>query len=166
MRGHFFFVVLTVLIGTAARAEDSVSQLLVDFDAAVAVIEPRASGGPVQLPGLTFTLRVDALCPAELAPKTISISIADTRINISPDGANDVETSIRVPQNQLGPIAVNDFCITGEDPVPEQPLQLRDALSAQLSLHCSGENRESMHYETVALEVELQCAIPEAALSP
>ena len=84
---------------------------------------------------------------------------------MQPDDTGVIERSIRVPKKQLGPIAVNDFCIAGGDASSGQALNLRDALSAQLSLHCSGENQESMTYETVALEVALQCDVPENAQS-
>ena len=165
MRSLFFFAALAVLIGADSRAEGADSALLVEFDAAVAKIALRSSGRPIRLPSLTFAVRIEASCPARLDTKSISISIADTRINVQPDDTGVIERSIRVPKKQLGPIAVNDFCIAGEDASSGQELNLRDALSAQLSLHCSGENQESMTYETVALEVALQCDVPENAQS-
>jgi hypothetical protein len=165
MRSLFFFAALAVLIGTDARGEGADSELLAEFDAAVAKIALRSSGRPIQLPSLTFAVRIQASCPAALETKSISISIADTRINVQPDDTGMIERSIRVPTKQLGPIAVNDFCIAGNDASSEQELHLRDALSAQLSLHCSDDNQEWMGYETVALEVALQCDVPENAQS-
>jgi len=161
MRSLFFFAALAVLIGADSRGEGADGELLVEFDAAVAEIALRSSSRPIRLPSLTFAVRIEASCPTELEPKSISISIADTRINVQPDDTGVIEKSIRVPKKQLGPISVDDFCIAGDDVNSERQLQLRDALSAQLSLHCSGDNRESMTYETVALEVTLQCDIAE-----
>jgi hypothetical protein len=163
MRSLFFFAALAVLIGADSRAEGADSELLVEFDAAVAKIALRSSSRPIQLPSLTFAVRIEASCPATLETKSISISIADTRINVQPDDTGVIERSIRVPKKQLGPIAVNDFCIAGEDASSAQELNLRDALSAQLSLHCSDDNRDSISYETVALQVTLQCDVPENA---
>jgi hypothetical protein len=165
MRSLFFFAALTVLIGADSRAEGADSELLVEFDAAVAKIALRSSGRPIRLPSLTFAVRIEASCAAPLETKSISISIADTRINVQPDDTGVIERSIRVPRKQLGPISVNDFCIAGDGASSEQELHLRDALSAQLSLHCSGDNQEWMTYETVALEVALQCDVPENAQS-
>ena len=161
MRGLFIYAALAVLISADSRGEDVDSQLLVEFDVAVAKIALRSSSGPIQLPSLTFAVRIEATCPAALEAKSISISIADTRIHAQPDDTGVIEKTISVPTKQLGPIAVNDFCIAGGDLNFEQQLQLRDALSAQLSLHCSGDNRESMTYETVALEIALQCDVAE-----
>lgn len=161
MRSFFFSVALAVLIGTDSRAEGVDSELLVEFDAAVAKIALRSSSRPIRLPNLTFAMRIKASCPAALETESISISIADTRISVEPEDSGVIERSIRVPRKQIGPIVVNDFCIAGDDTDSERELRLRDALSAQLSLHCSGDNRESITYETVALEVALQCDVPE-----
>ena len=165
MRSLFFYTVLAVLISADSRGESADGELLLEFDAAVAKIALRSSDRPIQLPDLTFVVRIEASCPIALQTKSISISIADTRINVRADDTGVIEKSIRVPKKQLGPIAVNDFCIAGEDDSSAQELNLRDALSAQVSLHCSGENQESMTYETVALEVALQCDVPENAKS-
>jgi hypothetical protein len=164
MRSLFFCTAIALLIGTDSRGEDAGSQLLVEFDAAVAKIALRSSNRPIQLPSLTFAVRIEASCPTALEKRSISISIADTRINVQPDDSGVVEKTIRVPKKQLGPIAVNDFCIAGNDASSEE-LQLHDALSAQLSLHCSGDNQASMIYETIALEIALQCDAPENAQS-
>ncbi len=163
MRGLFFYAALAVLVSADSRSEDADSGLLVEFDAAIAKIELRSSSEPIQLPDLTFPVRIEASCPTALEARSISISIADTRINVQADDDGLIEKTIRVPWKQLGPIAVNDFCIANDDLNSEQQLKLSDALSAQLSLRCSGENRESITYQTVALEVDLQCDVPEIA---
>lgn len=165
MRGLFIYAALAVLISADSRGEDVDSQLLVEFDIPVARIALRSSSRAIQLPSLTFTVRIEATCPAALEAKSVSISIADTRINAQPDDTGLIEKTIRVSTKQLGPIAVDDFCIAGGGANSEQQLRLRDALSAQLSLYCSGDNRESMTYETVALEVALQCELPDSAQS-
>lgn len=161
MRELFIFVAFAVLFSADSRSEDADSRLIVESDAAIAKISLRSSSRPVRLPNLSFDFRIEALCPSTLDTKSISISIADTRINIQPDDAGPIEKTIRVSRKQLGPIAVSDFCIAGNSANAEELLQLHDALTAQFSLHCVGENQESMLYETIALEVALQCDVPE-----
>ena len=161
MRSLYFCAVLALLVGTESHGEDANGAMSVAFDAATASIALRPSNRPIQLPSLTFAVRIEASCPTALEAKSVSISIADTRVNAQPDDAGVIEQSIRVPKKQLGPIAVNDFCIASDDADSAHELRVNDALSAQLSLHCSGDSRESMTYESVALEVALQCDIPE-----
>jgi hypothetical protein len=163
MRGLFIYAALAVLISTDSRGEDADSRLSAEFDVAVAKIALRSSSRPIRLPSLTFAVRIEASCSTPLEAKSISISIADTRINVRPGDNGLIERTIRVPTKQLGPIAVNDFCIAGDDVNSRQQLQVRDALSAQLSLRCSSEKQESITYETVALEVALHCDVPENA---
>jgi hypothetical protein len=166
MRGLIFFAVIAVLSGVESRGDAADSQLVVDFDAAIIKIAPRAAGRRlVRLPSLTFALRVQAQCAGDLDPHSVSISIADTRITLRPENAKTIEKTIRVPQRQLGPVAIESFCVSGETENPQPLLQVHDALSAQVSLHCVGENRESITYQTVALELALQCDLPENAQS-
>ena len=103
MRGLFVFAALTMLIAADSRSEDADSRLIVESDAAIAKISLRSSSRPVRLPNLSFNLRIQALCPAALEPESISISIADTRVNIRPDDGGPIERTIRVPRKQLGP---------------------------------------------------------------
>lgn len=165
MRGLLFYAALAVLVSADSRAEEADSSLLVEFDAAVASVSPRSTNQALFLPELTFTVRIEASCATALAVRSVSISIADTRINVKAEDEL-IERTIRVPEKQLGPIAVNDFCIAGSDLNPEQQLTLSDALSAQLSLHCSDDQYESMTYETVALQIALQCDVREVNEQP
>ena len=154
---------IALLTSSAAHSDDADGQLDIEFDTATALISPRTSNRPINLPTLTFTLRAQARCPAAEAPESISISIADTRITIYPDNesaTNDVvEKSIRVSQKQLGPVAVESFCLAQNSADVGQSLQLDGALSAQLSLRCVGENSESISYQTAALSVALLCEV-------
>ena len=158
---------IALLISSTSHSEDADGQLDIEFDTATAIVSPRTSNRPINLPTLTFTFRAQAQCPAAEAPESISVSIADTRITIYPDSdSNDViEKSIRVSQKQLGPVAVANFCLAENDADVGELLELDDALSAQLSLRCVGENSESISYQTAALSVSLLCevtALPSA----
>lgn len=152
---------IALLISSTSRAEDAGGQLDIEFDTATAIIAPRTSSRPISLPTLTFTLRAQARCPAAETPESISVSIADTRITIYPDSdSNDIiEKSIRVSQKQLGPVAVESFCLAENNADVGELLELDDALSAQLSLRCVGENSESISYQTAALSVSLLCEV-------
>jgi hypothetical protein len=162
MRGPFSFIAFAVLACADAYGEDANSQLTAVFAAALAEIAPRSSAQPIQLPSLTFTANIEARCPAESAAATISISIADTQVRTPLAADGPTQQSIQVPDKQLGPILADDFCIVGATPDSAQQLQLRDALSAQVSLRCVSENQESITYSTVPLEVSLQCVVPES----
>ena len=150
-----------LLTSPVSYAEDSGGRLDIEFDTATAKISPRSSDRPIRLPSLTFAVRATTHCPESQLPESLSISIADTRISISPAGDDVIEKSISVSRKQLGPVAVKNFCIVDNDANSEQTLQVEDALTAQLSLLCVGENDESISYETAALSVALECELPE-----
>lgn len=154
-------ITLVLLCGTAPRMVAADSQLKVEFDTAIAKIAPRASAKPIQLPNLTFTLRVQALCAAPQITESVSVSIADTRITLKPEDDELIEKSIRVSRKQLGPVAVDDFCLDEPGAEAQDSLQISAALTAHLSLRCADDSNASISYETAALNVALQCELPE-----
>lgn len=150
-----------MLFGATAVSADDGARLDVEFDTPVASIAPRTAQRLVNLPSLTFVVRAAASCPEAQNAESISISIADTRISVEPKSDEVVEQTIRVSGRQLGPVAVEDFCLAAatEDEQQEavEPLVINDALTAQMSLRCVGENAESIQYDTAVLSVALQC---------
>jgi len=161
MRSFTVIVSIVMLLSSTSFSDDLDGQLDFEFESAIAAIAPRATNRPISLPTLTFALRAEARCPAQLVPESVSISIADTRISMSPDAAGVLEKSIRVSKKQLGPLAVESFCLAENSADAGQSLQIDDALSAQLSLRCVGEDSASISYQTAALSVTLQCAATE-----
>ncbi|MGI9199867.1 MAG: hypothetical protein ACR2QL_02320 [Woeseiaceae bacterium] len=149
---------LIVSTATVAHADD---RLEIEFDTAVAKIAPRSSASPIKLPNLTFTLRARTFCPGPETAESLSVSIADTRITISPADEDVIEESIQVSEKQLGPVAVEDFCLGEDTSDGQESLRINDALTAQLSLRCAGESSESISYESAALSVALLCEVPE-----
>jgi len=150
------------------RAEDVDSHLLFDFAAAHVEITPRPPGRRlIRLPGITFTLRVEPRCAAGLGAESVSISVADTRLNLgreallnpAPGEAAVVTRKMRIPRSQIGPVAIEDFCIAGDESNATAALRVHDALSAQLSLRCADASRQSIVYQTVALEITLSCKV-------
>lgn len=160
----------SMLLGATAASADNGARLDVEFDTPVASIAPRTATRLVNLPSLTFVVRAAASCPEAQSAESISISIADTRISVQPNSDEVVEQTIRVSGKQLGPVAVEEFCLAAELKDERQdtaePLVTNDALTAQMSLRCVGENAESIQYDTAVLSVALQCARPETEQTP
>jgi hypothetical protein len=118
----------------------------------------------MQLPSLDYLFAIDAQCPAELQPSSITISIADTRVSLS--GADvsapmPLQIPVTVPAAQIGPIAVDRYCTVNEaeeSDTPDPKLTIPAVLSAQISLLCAGESGSEMTYSSNSLDVVLECA--------
>ena len=157
-------LLLTPLIVTPVVGSET-GELRVEFETPVASITPRTTDRPINLPSLTYVVRAEASCPDTQTAESVSISIADTRITVSPVEAEAVEETIRVSNKQLGPVAVEGFCLaasdsdTGSD--TQDLLNIDGALTAHLSLRCVGENSETISYSTTPLNVTLSCDSPE-----
>jgi hypothetical protein len=159
MHGRFLIAAIAAFVCSASFGDDASRALSVQFESAQAVVALRTANQPIQLPGLTFSLRVQAHCPAPETPASVSISIADSRITVAPDENGLIESEIHVSAKQLGPVLATDFCLDG-DTDTTRPIELKGALSAQLSLRCKGENSESIRYATKLLNVALECMNP------
>jgi hypothetical protein len=155
----YYLFPATVLFAPFAWAENTAS-LGVDADPAVVAIKPLTEGRRlIRPPALEFLLRIDAECDANAEIASISISIADTQKALtSPDlsEAAPIATRITIPARQLSPIAVQDFCPM-ESPAAGDELVIRDALTAHVSLRCTGEAGETITYASRALDVMLHC---------
>jgi hypothetical protein len=156
---------LVCLMTGNAFGDDSDDQLQVQTETASVDIGPRPPGlRLLKLPGMEFTLRINAHCNDDLIAESVSISVADTRVNLGPDALADleiIEKTIRIPSKQIAPLAIENFCVADDKVGEAMRLEVRDALSAQLSLTCVGENRRSISYQTVALTVALTCKQPD-----
>ena len=155
-------LVLWIPIIVTPLAANETGQLRVEFDTPVASIEPRTTDRPINLPSLTYVLRAEASCPDPQTAESVSISIADTRITINPGESEAVEETIRVSNKQLGPVAVENFCLAESDSDAQDLLQIEGALTAHMSLRCVGENNETISYSTAPLSVTLSCDPPES----
>ena len=166
MRSPLIVPFSTLLICASSFGDDAQQMLTINFETAVASIAPRASNRPVQFPDLTFVLRGETRCPAPESTASVSVSIADSNLTIAPDTEQRglIEETMQVSHKQLGPIVVENFCLAGNAESVQQ-LELEGALSAHLSLRCSGENLESISYATSALNVIVQCESEEPELS-
>lgn len=126
-------------------------------------IDPLPAGRRlIRLPGVEFPLRLTPACPDNLDFQSLLISIADSRRTFSPvdfDAAATIETRIRVPARQTSPIAVDEFCEADAEPMPTA-VTISDAFTASISMRCGSESRQSVSYDTLALEIQLVCRLP------
>jgi len=161
MRGTFIFIAIMALAETSSGEEQSDVRLLIDFDAASVEVSAQPSGRhPMRLPDLEFKVRLEPRCGAGMNADSISVSVADTRLHIGRQMLAEqpvIETKIRVPRKQIGPLAIEDFCVAGDDAPNDTLRRVRDALTAQLSLTCANDSRQSIIYKTEALVITLIC---------
>jgi hypothetical protein len=126
-------------------------------------------GRPVRLPALEFALRIEPACAGDAEPRSLSISVADTRLSFPASdlqGKPAVETTLTLPQRQSAPVRIDDFCRVGKDDARSRFL-LEGAYTARLSLRCGPDGSQFIVYATLPLDVDLRCRrADDEALSP
>jgi hypothetical protein len=156
-------LLFTAVIMTASPVRsDSGAQLRANAEAAVVVVKPLPDGRRlIPLPGLEFTLIIEPQCAAGMQAESISISVADTRMTITGsdlDGHQPMRTSISIPRKQVSPLAVEGFCLANRaDNTNSSVLLIKDAFTANISLRCAGENKQTTIYASQPLNLHLQC---------
>jgi len=165
----------SILMLTVACCHDAAGQsmepgsLSVDADTPVVEIGKRSVGRNfMRLPSLDFKFEMEARCAAGLAPKAMSLSIADTRTSLNAEkiSAEPITSiTLRIPAPQIGPVAVNGFCIDAEESNERDSLTLSSVLSLQASLLCANDADSRMIYASKSLDVTLLCTIPQDAQS-
>jgi hypothetical protein len=116
----------------------------------------------IRLPQLDYVFDVDASCPSGFSPRSMFISIADTRKRLSGNellAIADTGVTISIPAKQIAPLTVESFCV-GEYAIDRQqhePVTVLGALSAQAALLCSDDNDEKMIYASRSLDITLNC---------
>lgn len=129
---------------------------------ALAEISAQPAGSRlVRLPSLEFPFSIEPRCEAGTRLVSVSISIADTQKSfVAADFAEGplLETTMLLPQRQLGPLATGQFCAAdGLGPDDAKVLRIEDAFTASVSLRCANDARQTMNFETLPLEVRLSC---------
>lgn len=151
---------LAIIDGCASAVAD---ELTVTVEPALAEIDPRPPGpGILRLPDMTFTLHITARCDADMQAESASVSISDTHLSQRPEPLADAATTelrIKVPQQQLAPLTIENFCFSEASASDSRDLNVADALTAQVSLHCAGENKQTIIYRATPLAVTLRCKI-------
>ena len=165
MRILIFCSIVACLAPGHTYGDESEGQLLVTLDAATIVIQPRPSdSGPINLPGIEFAMHVETRCSDDMQAESVSVSVADTRVNFGPDELleqDKIEASIRIPGKQIAPLAIDSFCVAEEGETVNARLRVHDVLTAQVSLKCAAEDQQSIFYQTAVLDLVLTCESPD-----
>jgi len=160
-------------VGGATAQTQANSELHIRADTPVINIEKREDGRNfMRLPSLTYELDIDKKCGGDLRPAVLSLSVADTRRSFNADDFSDSENfAIRfaVPAAQIGPIAVESFCVQSETAEGEteskidesEPMTVPAVLSLQASLLCASEMESQITYASASLDITLACTKPE-----
>jgi len=161
---------LVIIAAMGALEGDSPDRLLVEAQAAVAEINPVAGDRQLlALPTLRFSLAIEPRCGATARVESISVSAADTRQTFSIDDIGEqpvVEATLSIPNRQLGPIRIGEFCrLTDMNAVETRDLTVRGALTAHLALRCVRDEELSITYVSQPLDIILRCNIADDAAS-
>jgi hypothetical protein len=157
-------LLICLLASTCASADPlmDTGELKVRANMPLVIIETQATGRNfIRLPSLDYTFEVDALCRAGLNPALLSLSVADTRRSLSADDLLSTSrflVSFTVPATQIGPIAVDRFCLNAEN--EHDLLTIPSVLSVQASLLCTSDTDKQMIYASASLDVALKCGAP------
>ena len=155
-----FCIVLAALL--PARAEHSLSAVTQPAAAEVTIDRLQDGRRLIRLPAVEFPLRVAPACPMGQTFRSLSISVADThRTFDATDFATDavIETTMRIPGRQIGPLAVDNFCVDAADKTADS-LRIGDAFTATVSIRCDAESQDSVIYDSVPLDLVLVCTLP------
>ena len=149
-----------------AAADDA---LTLQANESSAQLAPRQQGPQqVSLPSLEFSLLATIACPSGTDVASVTVSIADTHKRFGPDELSDktaLDVRVSVPANQVAPVTVADFCISGE-PGYQKSLLVPGVATAQVSLRCRSENESSVYFKSAVLPIRLHCVSdknPEAS---
>ncbi len=161
-------VIFSLLVVTGPSLGDlsrgTSAMLRAEAQPASVELTPVSGDRPVRLPALGFSLTVEPACGGDAEPRSLSISVADTRLHFTAEelaSATVVEATLILPRRQLAPVRIDHFCRAGVDDGPSR-FVLEDAFTARLSLRCGPDDRQTIVYETLPLDVELQCRRAEA----
>lgn len=135
--------------------------LTVQAREAIAQLQPRdAELSQVRLPALELAILASFECPGDSKASSLTVSVSDSYQHFGTELLTDaasLEASFSVPAGQLPPIAIPEFCISGER-TGDRGLQLPGIATAQASLRCSSANDTiSMHFQSVSVPVRLYC---------
>ena len=115
----------------------------------------------MRLPSLPYSFEIKTLCESGLNPTLLSLSVADTRRSLQAEELADAQTAslaFTIPAAQIGPIALNQFCVQTQEHA--ELLTLPSVLSVQASLLCASDTKRRMIYASAPLAVSLECVAP------
>jgi hypothetical protein len=156
---------LAATIALAGTARPDVgAHLSVEAAPAVAAVQPESDGRSlVRLPALEFAFTIRASCGPDRVATSVSISVADTRTTLTGEQLRTdrpIAAALRLPAQQLSPVAVDDFCAEASAADGADNVLIHDAATAHASLRCADETGESITYASKSLDVTLVCDAP------
>ena len=160
---RMLIICLAAATAVAAGEEQEAihGRLLARASAATVSITPSPEGHRfVQLPTLEFALSIEPLCAAAGAARSISVSVADTRLSLDSRDIGDqpvIKTSLALPRRQTGPLRVDGFCRDEDAADTTHVLHIDDVYTARLSLTCASDEATAIVYATLPLDVRLTC---------
>ena len=162
MHGQIILLVAALALVTSAARSESAGLVSIEANAAIVALDPISNDRRlISLPSLQYVLTIKPQCATNMRAEAISVSVADTRKTYGGqdvDQQASVEISLTIPQQQIAPIAIREFCRADDNGQNrDNVLRLKDVLTAQLSLRCAGDSARSIVYASQPLDVELQC---------
>lgn len=152
------FLAACLSLGAAIASADY--PLTVHASEAIAQIEPHDEhDNQVSLPSLDVSLLARFKCPLDTEADSVTVSVADSHKRYGPEDIVDteiLEVSFSVPANQIAPVALTDFCISGK-PIDDESLLLPGVATAQVSLNCRNQTGASVFFASAALPLRLSC---------
>ena len=157
-----YSLLLALVVPASVAWPDDPTRLGVEVSPALAQVRPVVEGRRfVRLPTLEYEFEIETDCAAGHDVKSVSISIADTRKTLTGTdfpAEGPVDITITLPALQIPPLAIDAVC-TDPDPADDddEPMAIRDVVTAQVSLRCAGPEGETITYSSRALDVALKC---------
>ena len=168
MRSILLIALLAAMHSVAVANEpEGMHQIEILADVPSVPVSPRRSARfTMRLPNLTYALTMNLDCGENWKPESVSISVADSRMSFDAEklqNSDSLEFDLQVPSRQIGPLRLEQFCIDGDqsDTAGHNMIIIQSVLSAQASLRCASDAKQSIRYVTVPLDVSLECVVPE-----
>ena len=113
-----------------------------------------------ELPELQYTFRFEPRCGNGKTPRSILLSIADTRKTLSGNGLRAAaEITMKISPGQIAPLSLKGFCLNPDEPGQNVAthITVHGVMSAQAALLCSDDDSEQIIYAAQALDLTLHC---------
>lgn len=163
MRGQLVLLTTPMLVVALVAAADNNTRPIIHAKPALVEIGLQAPGrNLITLPSLEFPLLIEPGCEDVANVAYVSISVADTRETFAAADFIEkpsLEVMLQLPQGQMSPLAIDQFCTDESHTGSEHRMHIEDAFTAHVSLRCSGEGGQSVIYETLPLDVTVRCVI-------
>ncbi len=154
---------LLLFISCSVPGYTEESSLLISANTPEVSIRIRADDRrALRLPDLQYTFRFEPRCGDGRTPRSILLSIADTRKTLSGTALQETaEMKMTISPGQIAPLSLQGFCLNRDDPGQNMAryITVHGIISAQAALLCSGDESEQMIYAAHALDLTLHCAV-------